>query len=125
MKRARRLSPATLPLPTPRQVCVFAFDLLYLNGTSLLQQPLLARREALHAAFDAVPAQFAFAEAADVMDEDGIAELLQKAIKGNCEGLMVKTLETDATCPQHSVLYRTTLHYTTICYSTPRARNIV
>ena len=51
------------------QVCVFAFDMLYLNGQSLLQRPLGERRDALHASFEPIPAEFAFAVAKDVMDE--------------------------------------------------------
>ena len=31
-------------------VCVYAFDCLYLNGRALLQEPLTARRAALHEA---------------------------------------------------------------------------
>uniref|UniRef100_A0A7S4FBN9 DNA ligase n=1 Tax=Chrysotila carterae TaxID=13221 RepID=A0A7S4FBN9_CHRCT len=79
------------------QVCVFAFDLLFLNGESLLQQPLLLRREKLKASFNVIDREFDFARGSDVADEDGITEWLHAAVKGNCEGLMVKTLETDAT----------------------------
>lgn len=32
------------------QVCLFAFDCLYLNGETLLQKPLTQRREAMHKA---------------------------------------------------------------------------
>eukprot|EP00316_Scyphosphaera_apsteinii_P008011 CAMPEP_0119319952 /NCGR_PEP_ID=MMETSP1333-20130426/50912_1 /TAXON_ID=418940 /ORGANISM="Scyphosphaera apsteinii, Strain RCC1455" /LENGTH=817 /DNA_ID=CAMNT_0007326511 /DNA_START=148 /DNA_END=2601 /DNA_ORIENTATION=- len=79
------------------QVCVFAFDMLYLNGESMLQQPLLSRRERLRQSFNVIENEFNFAKSSDVQDEDGIADWLQESIKGNCEGLMVKTLETDAT----------------------------
>ena len=43
--------------------------MLYLNGQSLLQRPLGERRDALHASFEPIPAEFAFAVAKDVMDE--------------------------------------------------------
>ncbi len=33
------------------QVCLFAFDLLYLNGRSYVKEPLKIRREALHKHF--------------------------------------------------------------------------
>jgi len=79
------------------QVCLFAFDLLYLNGEPLLRKPLAERRDALKASFRVLPAEFDFAKASDPTDEDAIADWLQQAIKGNCEGLMVKTLQSDAT----------------------------
>lgn len=79
------------------QVCVFAFDLLFLNGEPLLREQLARRRELLKRAFGVLPHEFEFARASDVADEEGIADWLQQAIKGNCEGLMVKTLDSDAT----------------------------
>jgi DNA ligase-1 len=36
------------------QVCVFAFDLIYLNGQSLVKEPLEKRRELLHSSFNEV-----------------------------------------------------------------------
>jgi hypothetical protein len=39
------------------QVCVFAFDCLYHNGSSLLHEPLTKRREVLHSSLKEVPGQ--------------------------------------------------------------------
>ena len=79
------------------QVCVYAFDMLYLNGEPLLKKPLAYRREKLRESFVPIPQQFQFAIASDANDVEAIQEFLQESIKGNCEGLMVKTLDTDAT----------------------------
>jgi len=79
------------------KVCVYAFDLLYLNGESYLQRPLAERRAALHGAFEVLPREFEFAQSSDAADVEAIQEFLQESIKGNCEGLMVKTLALDAT----------------------------
>ena len=43
------------------QVCLFAFDCLYLNGTMLLQQPLTERRAALSQAVSEKPGELQFA----------------------------------------------------------------
>ncbi|KAM6451917.1 DNA ligase 1 isoform 1-T3 [Liasis olivaceus] len=79
------------------QVCVYAFDMLYLNGMSLVQKPLSQRRTLLHNSFTEVEGQFLFATSMDTSNTDEIAEFLERSIKDSCEGLMVKTLEVDAT----------------------------
>ncbi|KAG2178242.1 hypothetical protein INT43_003495 [Umbelopsis isabellina] len=75
------------------QVCIFAFDCLFLNGESLLQKPLSERREKLRAAFVETEGQFAFARHMDSNVIDDIQSFLDTSIQGNCEGLMVKTFD--------------------------------
>ncbi|OAA65734.1 DNA ligase (Polydeoxyribonucleotide synthase [ATP]) [Niveomyces insectorum RCEF 264] len=75
------------------KVCVFAFDLLYLNGTALVAQPLRARREQLTAAFTPAEGEFAFATHMDAQDLDAIQVFLDESVKASCEGLMVKMLD--------------------------------
>ncbi|KAL0966507.1 hypothetical protein UPYG_G00296110 [Umbra pygmaea] len=79
------------------QVCVYAFDLLYLNGESLVKQPLSRRRALLKDSFEEKEGEFVFARAIDSNDTDTIAEFLEQSVRDSCEGLMVKTLEKDAT----------------------------
>uniref|UniRef100_A0A665XEP0 DNA ligase n=1 Tax=Echeneis naucrates TaxID=173247 RepID=A0A665XEP0_ECHNA len=79
------------------QVCVYAFDLLYLNGESLVRQPLSRRRALLRESFSEVEGEFVFARSIDSDNTDTIAEFLEQSVRDSCEGLMVKTLEKDAT----------------------------
>jgi len=81
------------------QVIVQAFDLMYLNGESLLDRPLAERRELLHKNFAPVDGKFQFATALDHTENGDTAlieEFLENAVKGQCEGLMVKTLDVNA-----------------------------
>lgn len=75
------------------KVCVFAFDLLYFNGKSLLMEPLSKRREVLVSSFDEVEGVFMFAKGHDSREPEEITELLDQSIREGCEGLMVKALD--------------------------------
>jgi DNA ligase-1 len=81
------------------QVIVQAFDLMFLNGTSLLNHTLAQRRDLMQKHFNPVEGKFQFAISLD-HKEDGdttqLEEFLDTAVKNQCEGLMVKTLDENA-----------------------------
>ncbi|XP_066462299.1 DNA ligase 1 isoform X2 [Eleutherodactylus coqui] len=79
------------------QVCVYAFDMLYLNGESLVREPFSRRRQLLRESFTELEGQFMFATYVDTASTDEISEFLDQSIKDSCEGLMVKTLDQNAT----------------------------
>lgn len=64
------------------QVCIYAFDLLYINGESLVSQPLRHRRDTLRASFPQVEGEFMFASSLITNDTDRVAEFLEESIKG-------------------------------------------
>uniref|UniRef100_A0AC35UGJ0 DNA ligase n=1 Tax=Rhabditophanes sp. KR3021 TaxID=114890 RepID=A0AC35UGJ0_9BILA len=78
-------------------VCVFFFDLLYFNGDPLVTKTYRERRTLLHGNFNEVQGVFHFATAKDTTDIDEIGVFLDESIVGKCEGLMIKTLDTNAT----------------------------
>jgi len=79
------------------QVCLFGFDLLYLNGEALVTKPFKERRDLLRKHFKVVEDEFQYAKFIDGNTTEEIQEALEESIKDNCEGLMVKTLDVDAT----------------------------
>jgi DNA ligase-1 len=79
------------------QVCVFMFDLLYLNGESLVKKPLIERRNLLKQHFKEIDGEWRFVTSMDMTAMEEVQDFLEESIKGNCEGLMIKTLEKEAT----------------------------
>lgn len=73
------------------------FDLLYFNGESLVQKSFAERRATLKENFKDSEGEWAFAKALDTTTMEEVQEFLEESVKGNCEGLMVKTLNEDAT----------------------------
>ncbi|KAH9061282.1 DNA ligase [Lactarius vividus] len=81
-------------------VCVYAFDLMYLNGQSLLKEPFRSRRELLRTYFSAVrpdqPGAARFDHVESCESEEGrgeIEEFWSRAVDSRCEGLMIKLLD--------------------------------
>ncbi|XP_047117906.1 DNA ligase 1 isoform X2 [Schistocerca piceifrons] len=79
------------------QVCLFMFDLLYLNGEALVRKPLSERRKLLKDNMKEVEGEFLFATNLDTTKMEEVEVFLEESVKGNCEGLMVKTLDEEAT----------------------------
>ncbi|KAL7531091.1 hypothetical protein ACHAXR_003838, partial [Thalassiosira sp. AJA248-18] len=81
------------------QVIVQAFDLMYLNGKSLLDKTLAERRDLMKKNFLPIEGKFQYATSLDHTENGDTAvieEFLDAAVKGQCEGLMVKTLDDNA-----------------------------
>ncbi|XP_008797049.2 DNA ligase 1 [Phoenix dactylifera] len=78
-------------------VCTFGFDILYKNGQPLLQEQLKVRRQHLYSSFEEVPGVFQFATAIITNDVEEIQKFLEAAVNSSCEGLIIKTLDKDAT----------------------------
>eukprot|EP00963_Diacronema_lutheri_P001166 scaffold73_cov337-Pavlova_lutheri.AAC.61 len=79
------------------QVCVFAFDCLYLNGEPLLQKTLVERRNAMHAALKEEPGLLEFAKFKTSTDVEELQDFLNESVEAKTEGLIVKTLTENAT----------------------------
>ncbi|PGH11325.1 hypothetical protein AJ79_04941 [Helicocarpus griseus UAMH5409] len=84
-------------------VCLFAFDLMLLNGEPLLDRPLRERRELLRGLFIEVPHHFTWVKSLDATssDSEAVLSFFKGATDSKCEGLMVKLLD-DAALPELS-----------------------
>lgn len=81
------------------KVVLQAFDMLYINGQSLLSESLRSRRTLLHSAFHLEEGYFHFATGMDHVENGDTAPIeafLVEACNAACEGLMVKTLDDNA-----------------------------
>ncbi|KAL4810558.1 ATP-dependent DNA ligase [Aspergillus unguis] len=76
-------------------VCLFAFDLMYLNGTPLMDRPLRERRELLRSLFVEITNRFTWVKSLDATstDSETVLEFFKSATETKCEGIMVKVLD--------------------------------
>lgn len=76
-------------------VCLFAFDLMYLNGQSLLDKPFRERRQLLRSRFVEIPHHFTWVKSLDAtsQDSEAVLEFFKSALDAKCEGVMVKLLD--------------------------------
>jgi DNA ligase-1 len=102
------------------KVCVFAFDLLFLNGEAVVAKSLRERRELLHSSFAPVEGEFAFATTMDGQELDEIQVFLDESVKASCEGLMVKMLDGDESGYEPSKRSRNWLKVIIISYVSVR-----
>eukprot|EP00536_Pseudo-nitzschia_multiseries_P004611 jgi/Psemu1/295630/fgenesh1_pm.78_\ len=75
------------------RVKVFAFDLMFSNGKSLVNENLFKRKYVLHDLFEET-SDFSFVSSQQLLsyDESKIKSYLSEAIEGGAEGLMMKLL---------------------------------
>lgn len=86
------------------QVCIFAFDLLFYDGKSLVESSFHYRRSLLHSNFKETEASFMYAKHHDslsntdntINSEELIQQWLEESIEEGCEGLMVKTIQEES-----------------------------
>ncbi|KAK7935875.1 DNA ligase I- ATP-dependent (dnl1) [Apiospora marii] len=76
-------------------VCLFAFDLMYLNRQPLLDRPFRERRELLKSLFIEIPHHFTWVKNIDATSQDSetVLEFFKSATESKCEGIMVKILD--------------------------------
>ena len=76
-------------------VCLFSFDLMYLNGESLLDRPFRERRSLLRSLFVEIPNRFTWVKNIDATsaDSETVLEFFKSATDIKCEGIMVKVLD--------------------------------
>lgn len=89
-------------------VCLFAFDLMYLNGEPLLDRPFRERRELLRGLFVEIPSRFTWVKNLDASssssssESESVLEFFKSATESKCEGIMVKVLDNTSNEPQSS-----------------------
>lgn len=76
-------------------VCLFAFDLMYLNGEPLLNRPFRERRGLLRSMFIEKEHHFTWVKSIDATSQDSeiVLEFFKSATGIKCEGIMVKVLD--------------------------------
>lgn len=74
------------------QICVFVFDVIFLNGKSMIEEPFSKRREILHEIVTEEEHLLQFATYHDAPIEDQ-TDFFKEAVNNRTEGLMIKRLD--------------------------------
>ncbi|KAI4726009.1 ATP-dependent DNA ligase [Aureobasidium sp. EXF-10728] len=76
-------------------VCLFSFDLMYLNGEGLMDRPFRERRSLLRSLFIELPHHFTWVKSIDATsaDVEAISDFYKQALSDKCEGFMAKVLD--------------------------------
>jgi len=76
-------------------VCLFSFDLMYLNGEGLMDRPFRERRSLLRSLFVELPHHFTWVKSIDATSADieVISDFYKQALSDKCEGFMAKVLD--------------------------------
>lgn len=76
-------------------VCLFSFDLMYLNGQSLLERSFRERRGLLRSMFVEKEHRFTWVKSLDATsaESETVLEFFKSATDVKCEGIMVKVLD--------------------------------
>lgn len=76
-------------------VCLFAFDLMFLNGEELLNRPFRERRSLLRSLFVEIPHHFTWVKNIDATsaDDEAVSDFFKQAVADRCEGFMAKVLD--------------------------------
>ncbi|KAI5207256.1 hypothetical protein AUEXF2481DRAFT_112595 [Aureobasidium subglaciale EXF-2481] len=76
-------------------VCLFSFDLMYLNGEGLMDRPFRERRSLLRSLFIELPHHFTWVKSIDAISSDveTISDFYKQALADKCEGFMAKVLD--------------------------------
>lgn len=65
------------------KVCLYVFDILYLNDENLLEKSLKERREIMSKFLTLVPGKLEFVQSKDTEDLDKIQEFLDESVNSN------------------------------------------
>lgn len=76
-------------------ICLFIFDIFYVDGEDLMKLPYVQRRQRLVNLVTEIPGHVRLAEAFEIKTDDDLAVLWSRVIKENLEGLMIKAADGD------------------------------
>lgn len=74
-------------------VCVFAFDIVFLDSKELLECSLSERRKILRSNFSEIEGKFQFANGFECKSIEDIETQFRNATDASCEGVMLKSLD--------------------------------